>query len=31
MITTDENLLAFFKGKLKNIKLRQPWELQKIL
>ena len=31
MVINDEKILAFFKGKLKNIKLKQPRELQKIL
>jgi len=31
MVINDEKILAFFKGKNKNIKLKQPRELQKIL
>jgi len=27
MVINDEKILAFFKGKLKNIKLKQPGEL----
>lgn len=31
MTTTDPKFLAFFKGKTKNVKLKHPRELQKIL
>jgi hypothetical protein len=31
MVTNDEKILAFFKGKKKDVKLKHPRELQKIL
>jgi hypothetical protein len=31
MITQDPKFLAFFKGKTKNVKLKHPRELQRIL